>query len=630
MDKHLREWRQQAVDRAQYDTAVYVGDKLLAITGDDADALWLAQVHFTAASYSRALALIPAHVRARNAQAKYLAAHCLVKLARCDDALQLLGDTNPQHLQAPASQRAKLRHVHQHSRDTHDTTAHTRLPTSEERDAADHATLRAEAAMCYLRGLCYARQNAFDRARDCYQTAVRIDVQCFEAFDALMANALMAPDDEWAFVDSLDFDRIPDQEAAHFTRTLYTTRLSKYARPDDFTNATETLTTHYRLHDNPDILLARADLMYTQCRFRDALDLTSMALARDRHNFAVLPLHIACLYELGHHSALFLLSHDMSDAHPDEPAAMLAIAVHYLLVGRIADARRFFSKASVMDPHFGPAWIGFAHTFAAEGEHDQAISAYSTAARLFQGTHLPHLFLGMQNLQLANLALAREYFRTAYQLCDTDPLLLNEMGIVAYNQDQLPDAVQRFRRALHFSERNQADADAALPMRTNLAHALRRSGHLDEALDTYDAVLRHGTQDAGVFTAKALVLLELGRSLDALTALHDALRVAPQDPMATDLMNRALEASEDEPLASAGAAAATAAASFDSDATAAYRAPTAHDDADVAHLERRINGQLREIEQNRVAGRRGRRRRAPVPAEDMSALDESMLVDSDG
>ena len=616
MDKYLRSWRQQAADRGQYDTAVYVGDKLLAITGDDGDALWLAQVHFTAASFSRALGLIPAQLSARNPHARYLAAHCLVKLARCDDALALLGDQNPAHLQAPASARAKLRHVDVNSN------THSRLPTSEERDAADHATLRAEAAMCYLRGLCYARQNAFDRARDCYQTAVRIDVQCFEAFDALMANALMAPDDEWAFLDSLDFDRIPDQEAAHFTRTLYTTRLSKYARPDDFTNATETLTTHYHLADNPDILLARADLMYTHCRFRDALDLTSAALARDRHNLAVLPLHIACLYELGHSSALFLLSHDMSDAHPHEPAAMLAIAVHYLLVGRIADARRFFSKASVMDPHFGPAWIGFAHTFAAEGEHDQAISAYSTAARLFQGTHLPHLFLGMQNLQLANLALAREYFRTAYQLCDRDPLLLNEMGIVAYNQDQLPDAVQRFRRALHFSERNQADADAAIPMRTNLAHALRRSGHLDEALDTYDAVLRHGTQDAGIFTAKALVLLELGRSLDALTALHDALRVAPQDPMATDLMNRALEASEDEPLA--------AAAWFDSDPAAAYRAQTSQDDADAEHLERRINGQLREIEQNRVAGRRGRRRRAPVPVEDMSALGESMLVDSDG
>jgi hypothetical protein len=44
-----------------------------------------------------------------------------------------------------------------------------------------------------------------------------------------------------------------------------------------------------------------------------------------------------------------------------------------------------FSKASLMDPRFGPAWITFAHSFAYEGEHEQAITAYSTSARLFPG-----------------------------------------------------------------------------------------------------------------------------------------------------------------------------------------------------------------------------------------------------
>ena len=46
---------------------------------------------------------------------------------------------------------------------------------------------------------------------------------------------------------------------------------------------------------------------------------------------------------------------------------------------------RIYSKASLMDPRFGPAWIAFAHTFASEGEHDHAVTAYSTCARLFVG-----------------------------------------------------------------------------------------------------------------------------------------------------------------------------------------------------------------------------------------------------
>lgn len=44
-----------------------------------------------------------------------------------------------------------------------------------------------------------------------------------------------------------------------------------------------------------------------------------------------------------------------------------------------------FSKTSLMDPRFAPAWIAFAHTFAFEGEHDHAVTAYSTCARLFTG-----------------------------------------------------------------------------------------------------------------------------------------------------------------------------------------------------------------------------------------------------
>jgi anaphase-promoting complex subunit 6 len=102
-----------------------------------------------------------------------------------------------------------------------------------------------------------------------------------------------------------------------------------------------------------------------------------------------LPNHLCCLYELDEKNKLFLLSHNLADQQPDQPATWFGVGVYYLSINKISEARRYFSKASMMDPHFGPAWIGFAHSFAAEGEHEQAISAYTTAARLFQGySHL--------------------------------------------------------------------------------------------------------------------------------------------------------------------------------------------------------------------------------------------------
>ncbi|KAF2703027.1 TPR-like protein [Pleomassaria siparia CBS 279.74] len=630
MERFLRDWRLDAVNKHQYDTAIFVADKLLALTRDDNDAFWLAQVHFSTGNYSRAQSFLSrGDLMERTPQCRYLAAHCSIKLGKTEDALSILGDKNPTHLiSAPGSARQKLRHVDVNTRGGarhHKMGSRSeRQPTSEERDKEDVNNLKYEAGMCYLRGVCYAKQNSFDRAKECYKVAVQIDVQCFEAFDALMANSLMSPAEEWKFLESLNFDTITvannpslSQEAAQFTKTLYTTRLSKYSKPDEFTTATETLSTHYNLADNPDILLANADLKFTQCRFREALALTSSVLTTDKYNFAVLPVHLACLHELGQKNALFLLSHDLADTHPSEPCTWLAVGVYYLSIGRIAEARRYFSKASMMDPHFGPAWIGFAHTFAAEGEHDQAISAYSTAARLFQGTHLPQLFLGMQNLQLNNLSLAHEYLNTAFDLCETDPLLLNEMGVVYYHENQLIDAISMFRRALIISDKNEADPDAWLPTRTNLAHALRRSGQLEEALSTFDEVLRHGVKDSGIFTAKGLVLLEMGRSWDAVVALHEALAVAPQDPMATDLLGRALEVNENE-----NGILGVEKPAEDGD----YVGSFSDDEVDI-----NIHGRLREIQQNRVAGRGSRRRGGGAGMMDMdeSGFEESMIVDSD-
>lgn len=410
--------------------------------------------------------------------------------------------------------------------------------------------------MCYLRGLCYAKQNAFDRAKECYKDAVRIDVLCFEAFDQLMKNSLMSPSEEWEFLDSLDFDSVTTsdgshstpQEAAQFTKMLYTTRLSKYSRPDDFSAAVETLSTHYNLSSNPSILLAKAELLFTNCRFRDALSLTTQIIETDPYNFSAMPIHLAALFELKSTNSLFLLSHDLADSHPEEPCTWLAVGTYYLSIGRIPEARSYFSKASVMDPHFGPAWIGFAHTFAAEGEHDQAISAYSTAARLFQGTHLPQLFLGMQNLSLGNLSLAKEYLSTAYSMCENDPLVLNEMGVAYYQESSYDEAIRTFELALSIAEDIDAAPSSWLDTRINLGHAYRKSKRYAEALREFEEVLRLGGKDATTFAAKGLVLLEMDDYYEATVALHQALAISPQDPMATELLNRALEGFESQPV----------------------------------------------------------------------------------
>lgn len=508
---------------------------------DDNDAFWLAQVHFATGNYTRAHAfLVKQDLINRNPSCRYLAGHCLIKQNRFEEALQILGERNPTHLITAGGPSSKRK-------------AQSRGGGSRKRDDAVAIELAAnrrfEAAMCFLRGICYAKQNAFDRAKECYKDAVRIDVQCFEAFQQLMKNSLLSPDEEWQFLEGLDFDSVrvssgdlsASQEAADFTRMLYTTRLSKYRNPDTFESAYDSLSTHYSLGTNPDLQLARADLLYTQCRYRDALSITNSILEEDKYNFTVYPVHLACLFELKMKNMLFLVSHDLADHHPEEPCTWLAVGIYYFSIDKIAEARRYFSKASMMDAHFGPAWIGFAHTFAQEGEHDQAISAYSTAARLFMGTHLPQVFLGMQNHALNNMTLAEEFLKTAYGLCKTDPLLLNEMGVVKYHQDKPKEAIQFFVAALKIAEEINSEPSAWIAARTNLGHAYRKLGHLNKALAELDEVLRLGGKDGAIFNAKGLILMEQDRPEEAVVVLHEALAINPQDSIATELLEMALE-----------------------------------------------------------------------------------------
>ncbi|PHH92305.1 hypothetical protein CDD83_8019 [Cordyceps sp. RAO-2017] len=548
MEKFLRDWRQDALNKAQYESAIFIGDKLLALTNDDQDAFWLAQVHFATGNYTRAQAFLAKQdLVARSPSCRYLAGHCLIKQGRFEEALAILGERNPTHLisHSPSNKRkaqARLARVRHHAGDGGGGGG------GDDDDDDEAANRKFEAAMCFLRGICYAKQNAFDRAKECYKDAVRIDVQCFEAFQQLMKNSLLSPDEEWHFLESLDFDAVTvsgdvssSQEAADFTRMLYTTRLSKYRNPAAFETAYDSLSTHYHLAANPDLQLARADLLYTQCRYREALATTSAVLQEDKYNFAIYPVHLACLYELRMKNLLFLVAHDLADTHPDEPSTWLAVGTYYFAIDRIPEARRYFSKASMMDAHFGPAWIGFAHTFAAEGEHDQAISAYSTAARLFMGTHLPQVFLGMQNHALNNMTLAEEFLKTAHGLCRTDPLLLNEMGVVKYHQDRPKEAVHYFSAALKTADDIDSEPSAWLPARTNLGHAFRRLRHFNRALAEFDEVLRLGGKDAALFSAKGLILLEQNRADEAVAVLHQALAINPQDAIATDLLNKALD-----------------------------------------------------------------------------------------
>jgi hypothetical protein len=51
-------------------------------------------------------------------------------------------------------------------------------------------------------------------------------------------------------------------------------------------------------------------------------------------------------------------------------------------------------------------------------------------------SHLPLLFVGMEHIMLSNHALADEALNAAHSMCDGDPLLMNEKGVMAFSRGE--------------------------------------------------------------------------------------------------------------------------------------------------------------------------------------------------
>lgn len=503
----LRLWRHDSLMQHHYKTAEYIGDKVLALTQDPNDAFWLLQVHYSTGNYQRLRDLLQGKRFDESVSCRYLACLCLIKLEKWDEALDIIGEENPFK--------------------------------DDNNIKNQDGGIKLEASMCYLRGVIYSNFNNFAKLKECFKEAVKIDVKCLELFQELVNKNLMTPREEWEFLSSLNFSDADNND--ELVRLLYITKLNKYSNIEIFEESESRLKEEYNLIQNNDLLLARADLFFIQCRFQQCLDVCEVVLQNDQFNFNILPNYLSCLYELNGKNKLFLISHKLAEFHPNNHITWLAIAIYYLSINKIIELRKFFSKLSLLNPNFGQAWIGFAHTFALEGEHEQAISAYATLSRLFPGSHLPNLFLGMQYLQMNNLSLASEYLNYSYSICPSDPLLLNEIGVINYHKSDLLKLEFYFDKLLTNASNLQSDSKSWLPININLGHVYRRLKKYDKLLYYFNNVLKISSKDSNIYCSIGLIYLKQKKVSKLIDFLHKLLSISPNDPVLIDLLKKLLD-----------------------------------------------------------------------------------------
>lgn len=502
----LRLWRHDSFSQHQYTTSIYIADKILCMTQDPNDAFWLSQIHYSIGNYQIARNVVKGYENSFGC--KYMAGLSLYQMDKIDEAFDIIGEVNPFKKDIPVKN--------------------------------TDGGIKVEASLCLLRGHLFAKQNNFDKAKESYREAVLVDAKCYDAFDKLITNHLLTPEEEWDLLNNLNFDDADSN--ADLVKMLYITRLNKYSQVNVFEDAKQRLIDEYNLINNSDILLSQAELLFIQNKFHESLKLTEMIINKDELNIPAMSNYLSCLYEVDGKNKLFLIAHKLSENYPNHYITWLAIGIYYFAIKQNSEARVFFSKASAINPTFGPAWIGFAHSFAADGEHEQAISAYATASRLFPGIHLPNLFLGMQYLQMGNYTLANEYLNYSYSICSTDPLLLNELGVLHYHDMNFTKAELFFNRALSLTNDLDHGSKPWVSINCNLAHVYRKQRNYLKSIEHFNQVLKLAKRDSNIYSTLGLIYYKMGKYDESIDKLHMALTIQPHDSIANDLLEKSLEA----------------------------------------------------------------------------------------
>ena len=293
------------------------------------------------------------------------------------------------------------------------------------------------------------------------------------------------------------------------------------------------------LKDNCDMLTAAAEYEYGHDHFRECYRLSCRVLAKDPFQKHVLPVHVCSMMRLDYHSELFYLAHQLVEEYPAAAVSWYAVGCYYHMVGDFENARRYFSKSTTIDHRFAPAWVGFGHAFAAQDESDQAMAAYRTASRLFPGSHIPWLGIGMEYLRTNHLHLALQYIRQAQEICPTEPLVLHELGVLHYLNGEYDDAVGFFLRVAE----NCRDYDDAVrePSIFNLGHAYRKQRELDKAEHWYREALAINPRVASTYSALGFTLHLKGELDHAISYYHQSLSLKPDDTFTCEMLSEALQ-----------------------------------------------------------------------------------------
>ncbi|POW13198.1 hypothetical protein PSTT_03952, partial [Puccinia striiformis] len=510
MTDRLRLWRDDARAQHLYQTAAFWGSKVYNLTSNPNDAFWLAQVFFLTGQFYRAEKVLTS---AKRINPKTLEPpttedishtddddpQCMIRQGKWDAALEMVGEQNPfrEHTQDPSTSNTDNLSTFNSFVTTDSSFVHSTTTTGAAMDGGSNSNLRF----------------ALDRAKLSFLESLAIDVKCYESFEALVGGNMLEPEEgnnqnlssfccfELMCViffvqngnSSIIILHTQTPEDKLFIKSLYTVRLKKFEHKQEIFDSIKVLRNQFHLTDDPDTGFGLADWI----------------LKLHYHHLPTLPLHLSIGMELD----------------------------YGILVN--VDGKNHEGFFPLLDSRFPEAWFAFGHALAYEGEHDQAITAYSTASHNFQGSVFPGFlstisftvtFIGMQHIQLANPTLAHDYLKAAFE----------DMRLYT-KEESWEESIKYFNQTIELVIKSQTDPVIWAPVYLNLSHCYRRLKRFKEALDSAQKAKSLIPRSASVLTALGMAYLGTGDNLSAIKYYHESLVVSTSrsnDHLSSPILSR--------------------------------------------------------------------------------------------
>ncbi|KAH1127213.1 hypothetical protein GLYMA_06G228700v4 [Glycine max] len=522
----LRGVVRDCVSKHLYSSAIFFADKVAAFTADPADIYMQAQALFLGRHYRRAFHLLNASkIVLTDLRFRYLAAKCLEELKEWDQCLSMLGE-------AKVDDDGNVY-------DMKDSNVMYLDKDCEDRE------INISSAICFLRGKAYEALENRAQARMWYKAAIKADPLCYEALECLIENHMLTCEEEANLISSLQFG-----SEDGWLSSFYSCLIKKYDKENivvakfrDLENEScksdQSDSSFLRtLKSNTDLLACKAEY-YHQCgEYQKCFELTNDLLEKDLFHLKTTLVHLAAAVELGHSNELYLMSCNLVKDYPQMALSWFAVGCYYYCIKKYDQSRRYFSKATSLDGTFPPAWIGYGNAYAAQEEGDQAMSAYRTAARLFPGCHLATLYIGMECMRTHSYKLAEQFFTQAKSICSSDPLVYNELGVVAYHMEEYKKAVWWFEKTLALVPTTLSEIWESTVV--NLAHAYRKLKMYREAISYYEKALALSTRSVSTYAGLAYTYHLQDDFTTAIAYYHKALWLKPDDQFCTEMLSWAL------------------------------------------------------------------------------------------